>query len=122
MKQLDRSKELPNDGLIVQAWIQMGCERREVTFLVTKAELELVKDNPSLSLESYIEGPVLDWVHCRFGWGWKTSGHHNDFSFMEDGESGYCDVNDVLNPSTVYKLVPRGIDRWSESSGGCQPT
>ena len=37
----------------INAWIQMGCERREVTFDVTDAEIEEVgTDGPSRSVNN----------------------------------------------------------------------
>lgn len=117
--------EHPDEGIVVSAWIQMGCERREVTFPVTKAELETLNDKSggvAGNLESYIEEAVWDWIQCRYGWGWTTSMFNNDFSFMEDGESAFlCVTNELLNPRTVYKLVPRAIDRWREASDGLEP-
>ena len=68
----------------VNSWIQMGCERREVTSDVSKAEIERVGED---GLEAYIEDAVLDWIQCRYGWGWSCSRMKNDFSFMEDSES-----------------------------------
>ena len=51
----------------VNAWIQMGCERREATFDVSEAEIETVGEN---GLEMYIEDQVHDWIRCPYGWGW----------------------------------------------------
>ena len=91
----------------INAWIQMGCERREVTFDVSEAEIKRVGEN---RLEMYIEDQVLDWIRCRYGWGWTCELIENDFSFMEDNESpGLAVTDEVLNPSTERKLVtPRG--------------
>ena len=87
----------------INAWIQMGCERREVTFDVTEAEIERVGDD---GLEMYIEDQVLDWIQCRYGWGWTCELIKNDFSFMEDSESsGLVMTNEVLNPRTERLLV-----------------
>ena len=87
----------------INAWIQMGCERREVTFDVTEAEIERVGED---GLEMYIEDAVLDWMRCRYGWGWTCELIKNDFSFMEDNESPSLVVTDeVLNPRTVRQLV-----------------
>ena len=82
----------------VNAWIQMGCERREVTFDVTDVEMQEVgKDG----LETYIEEAVLDWIGCRYGWGWTCELIKNDFSFMEDNESpSLVMTGEVLNPQT----------------------
>ena len=86
----------------INAWIQMGCERREVTFDVTEAEIERVGD----ALEGFIEDQVLDWMQCRFGWGWTCELIKNDFSFMEDSESsGLVMTNEVLNPRTERLLI-----------------
>ena len=87
----------------VKAWIQMGCERREVTFDVSEAEIETVGDD----LEGFIEDQVLDWMQCRFGWGWSCDLIENDFGHMEDGESppGLVATNEVLNPRTERVLV-----------------
>ena len=87
----------------IKAWIQMGCERREVTFDVSEAEIERVGED---GLEMYIEDQVLDWMRCRYGWGWTCQLIKNDFSFMEDNESPSLVVtNEVLNPRTERKLV-----------------
>ena len=48
----------------VKAWVQMGCERREVTFEVSDVELQEVGDD---GIEGYIEDWVLDWIHVRMG-------------------------------------------------------
>ena len=88
----------------VKAWIQMGCERREVTFEVSEAEMREVGAD---GLEMYIEEAVLDWIECRYGWGWSCALMRNDFGHMEDGESpGLVRTNLVLNPRTVRRLVP----------------
>ena len=87
----------------INAWIQMGCERREVTFDVTEAEIERVGED---GLEMYIEEAILDWIQCRYGWGWTCELIKNDFSFMEDNESpGLAVTNEVLNPRTERSLV-----------------
>ena len=87
----------------VKAWIQMGCERREVTFDVSDAEIQEVGAE---GLEMYIEEAVLDWIQCRFGWGWSCDLISNDFAFLEDGESaGLVVTNEVLNPRTERRLV-----------------
>ena len=87
----------------INAWIQMGCERREVTFDVSEAEIERVGED---GLEMYIEDAVLDWIECRYGWGWTCELIKNDFSFMEDSESpGLVVTNEVLNPCTERLLV-----------------
>ena len=87
----------------INAWIQMGCERREVTFDVSEAEIERVGEK---RLEMYIEDQVLDWIRCRYGWGWTCELIENDFSFMEDSvSSGLVVTNEVLNPRTERLLV-----------------
>ncbi len=87
----------------VNAWIQMGCERREVTFDVSEAEIERVGED---GLELYIEDQVLDWMRCRYGGGWTCDLIKNDFSFLEDNESAsLVATNEVLNPRTVRLQV-----------------
>ena len=87
----------------VNAWIQMGCERREVTFDVTDEEIKEVGMD---GLEMYIEETILDWISCRYGWGWSCDRMTNDFSFLEDDESVSLVVtNEVLNPRTQRLLV-----------------
>ena len=89
----------------VKAWIQMGCERREVAFDVSQAEIREVGLD---RLETYIEEAVLEWMECRFGWGWSCSLIKNDFGIMEDSEgAGLCVVKEVLNPRTERLLVTR---------------
>ena len=87
----------------VKAWIQMGCERREVTFEVSDAEMrEIGRDE----LEMYIENSVLDWISCRYGWGWSCDLIQNDFSFLEDMNSPELALTEkVLNPGTERRLV-----------------
>ncbi len=86
----------------INAWIQMGCERREVTFDVSDEE-------GMDGLEAYIEEAVMDWMQCRYGWGWSCDLMTNDFSFMEDAESPNLEVtNEVLNPRTERLLVSPG--------------
>ena len=101
----------------IKAWIQMGCERREVTFEVSDAErLEAGEDG----LEMYIEDTVLDWIQCRYGWGWTCEMIKNDFSFMEDSESSRLVVtNEVLNPRTERLLVHPRAGR-GRPTGWCQ--
>ena len=87
----------------VKAWIQMGCERREVTFEVSEAEMREVGAD---GLEMYIEETVVDWIACRYGWGWSCALTQADFACAEDGASPNMDVtNEVLNPRTVRRLV-----------------
>ena len=87
----------------INAWMQMGCERREVTFDVSEAEIERVGEE---GLEMYIEEQVLDWMRCRYGWGWSCDLMTNDVSFMEDNESpSLVLTNEVLNPQTERLLV-----------------
>ncbi len=82
----------------IKAWIQMGCERREVQFAVSEAEVEAVGEE---GLEAYIEDAVLDWINCRFGWGWVGAGFENDFSFTEDCAGPSLVVTkERLNPAT----------------------
>ncbi len=87
----------------VRGWMQMGCERREVTFEVSDAEMrEVGRDG----LELYIEETVLDWISCRYGWGWSCDLMQNDFSSLEDMNSPSLTVtNEVLNPRTKQRLV-----------------
>ena len=91
----------------INAWIQMGCERREVSFNLSEVEIEKVGEE---GLEMYIEDQILDWIQCRFGWGWSCSVVQNDFGHMEDGESpGLVMTNEVLNPRTERMLVTRNF-------------
>ena len=87
-----------------KAWIQMGCERREVEFEVSREEILKIRAGDT---EGFIEGMVWEWVVCRFGWGWSCSEMTNDFSLLEDSEgAGLCVVDEVLNPRTTRSLVP----------------
>jgi hypothetical protein len=94
----------------INAWIQMGCERREVTFDVTDEEIKEVGMD---GLHLYIEDAVLDWTRCRYGWGWSCDLMTEDFSFMEDNESPSLVVTDeVLNPRTKrLRVRPRAEQR-----------
>ena len=91
----------------VNAWMQMGCERREVRVDVSEAEIERVGGN----LEILDEEQVLDWIGCRFGWGWSCELIQNDFGFMEDGEGQMFVVDEVLNPRTERLRVGPGSTR-----------
>jgi len=87
----------------VNAWIQMGCERREVTFDVSEAEIEKFGE---AELEGYIETKILDWIDCRYGWGWSCDRITNDFSFLEDMNSPSLVVtSEILNPRTERRVV-----------------
>ena len=89
--------------MVVKAWIQMGCERREVTFDVSDAEIERIGED---GLEDYIEEAVLEWISCRYGWGWSCEDMENDFSFMEDaGSCSLVVIDEVLNPRTRQVFV-----------------
>ena len=103
----------------VNVWIQMGCERREVTFHVCEGEIERVGGD---ELESYIEDLVLDWMRCRYGWGWSRDFMTNDFSVIEDDESPSLEVtNEVLNPRTQelqYNLELAEGDRHGGAKEG----
>ena len=83
----------------------MGCERREVTFDVTDAEIkEVGKD----ALEAYSEEVVLDWISCRYGWGWSCSLLKNDFGSSEESDlSSLVITSEILNPRTKRILVTR---------------
>jgi hypothetical protein len=87
----------------VKAWMQMGCERREVTFEVTAAEMAKVGED---GLEMDIEETVLDWIHSRYGWGWSCDRMTKDFSSHEDLNSpSLCVTEEILNPRTKRLLV-----------------
>ena len=90
----------------IKAWIQMGCERREVTFDVSEAEIEMIGEG---GLEMYIEEQVLDWMSCRYGCGWSCDFVTEDLSYMEDSESLRLVVTEeVLNPRTKrLRVRPR---------------
>ena len=89
----------------INAWIQMGCERREVTFDVTDEEIREVGTD---DLEGYIEEGVLDWISCRYGWGWSCSLFENDFGLCEDSDCpSFRVTSEVLNPHTKRMLANR---------------
>ena len=87
----------------ITAWIQMGCERREVEFELPAKEHERRGEG---ELEGYIEEIVLDWIISRYGWGWLGAGFHNDFTAREDSSSASSLVitRDQLNPATLRML------------------
>ena len=99
----------------INAWIQMGCERREVTFDVTEAEIERVGDD----LEGFIEDQVFDWIQCRFGWGWSCELMKNDFGHMEDSEStGFVMTNELCTDHRSRARRTHFASRhWRLSSG-----
>ncbi len=89
----------------INAWIQMGCERREVTFDVTDEEIKEVGMD---GLEAYIEEGVLDWISCRYGWGWSCKLLKNDFRSSEDSDwPSLVITSEILNPRTKRTLVTR---------------
>ncbi len=90
----------------VNAWIQMGCERRELAFDVTDEEIEGVGED---GLEEYVEEVIRDWMECRYGWGWSCDLMTIDLSFMEDNESpSLVMTKEVLNPRTQrLQVQPR---------------
>ena len=104
----------------VEAWIQMGCERREVTFEVTREEVRAfaARRDFHLALELYIEDAVQAWISCRFGWGWRSQLGENDCSFMEENPDGQlCIVEEELNPRTRRSLVVPILQRTQSDSG-----
>ena len=89
----------------VKAWIQMGCERREVTFDVSDEEIEEVGMD---KLATYIEEAVMDWKYCRYGWGWSCSRFEIDYGINEDSNcASFSITSEVLNPRTKRMLVAR---------------
>ena len=90
----------------INAWIQMGCERREVDFEVPAEQRRGLSEE---DLERYIEDVVLDWISCRYGWGWKVAGAEDDFHDASDGEDSdicaYVITGEVLNTQTRPVLV-----------------
>ena len=91
----------------VKAWMQMGCERREVSFEVPDAE---VRRLGAAGLERYIEDRALEWIYFRFAWGWSCELIGDDLGYMEDGESsGLVAPGEILHLATTRRPVsPRG--------------
>lgn len=102
----------------INAWIQMGCERRETSFEVSEEEREEVG---LANLEAYLEEVVLDWICLRYGWGWTCDLITNDFTDHEDSDLGakYFLTEEVLGPRTVRSLVapPATARAWAASDG-----
>ena len=99
---LGTSNHAKDETMKIKAWVQMGCERREVAWEMSEAEIEMAGND----LEGFIEKQVLDWIECRFGWGWSCDLITNDFGFGEDDSSVASKfTNEVLNPRTERKLV-----------------
>ena len=96
----------------ITAWIQMGCERREVDFEVPAEQRRGLSEE---DLERYIEDVVLDWISCRYGWGWRDGSAWDDVHDASDGEDSdicaYVITSEVLNAQTRAMLVrPRSAD------------
>lgn len=109
----DRSRA--ERALVVRCWIQLGCERRETAFVVTPEELRRV---PKDKLHSYIEEAVVEWLDCRYGWGWSCTGFSQDYGFLEDADGyNFAVVASQLNPNTKRLLVPARTDRKLRRKG-----
>jgi len=101
----------------VEAWIQMGSERRETTFDVTHAEIFAIEPERLLF---YVQDTVLDWIQCRYGWGWGCHLFKHDYGHLEDsGCARFIQTDDVLNPRTVR--VPRQVPDGDSVTGVAQP-
>ena len=90
----------------ITAWMQMGCERREVRFDVGHGALISHGDG---CVQAGMDRLVLDWMSCRAGWGWHVEGRPDLESDAGDAEDSdickYVVVGDVMNPGTERSLV-----------------
>ena len=100
----------------VTAWIQMGRECREVDFEVPAEQRWGLSED---DLERYIEDVVLDWISCRYGWGWRVAGACDDLHDASDGEDSdicaYVITGEVLNAQTRAMLVNPRSD-WAKGT------
>ncbi len=76
----------------VQAWLQIGVERRETLIEIPEAEFEegkrwVAEDPGRRYMEDWLERYVRDWLQTQYGWGWSGAGLYNDFSVEEGGEA-----------------------------------
>ncbi len=89
----------------VQAWIQLGVERRETVIEIPDEEFEAgkkwVAEQPGRFLECWLEEYVFDWLYVQYGWGWSGAGLENDFGFMEGDEFGGYGSLGVTSDSSI---------------------
>ena len=84
----------------VQAWMQMGCERRETVIEIPDEEYQAALKVPCYT-EVRLEEYVRQWMECEVGWGWSGGGFENDFGCMEGSEgAGLAAVSDSAIPNT----------------------
>lgn len=98
----------------VKAWLQIGIERRETIIDIPDDELRKVARQDG-SLESAIEGYVIDWMQHQYGWGWSGGGIENDFGHMEGSDAvGYVVTRESSIPHTrairMGIRVPHAVD------------
>lgn len=98
----------------INAWIQMGSERRETTIVIPEEEFESVKEaaeEGGLCLESRLEEYVKDWLFAQYGWGWSGAGFEVGCGFMENFESGGAGCFAVTSRSSIpnTKAIRFGI-------------
>ena len=88
----------------IQAWVQMGVERRETIIEIPIDEYEGGKNSAAeagRSLEEWIEAYVRDWVFAQYGWGWSGAGFDNDFGCCEGSQSGGYEAYAVTSESSI---------------------
>lgn len=89
----------------IEAFIQMGAERRETVIEISKEEVEngraWCKEEPGRSFEGWLERYVIDWLHAQYGWGWSGGGYTNDFACMEGEASGGYGALAVTSESSI---------------------
>ena len=102
--------------MIINAWIQMGSERRETTIEIPddefKSGIRSVSDDSRGSLEQWLEEYLLDWLAVQCGCGWSGAGYENDFSFIRgqtnDGFGALRVTADSSTPNTRSSRVCPG--------------
>ncbi len=88
----------------INAWIQMGLERREVGFQVPDAMI-LTMDRDRL--ETLIKERIWAWAISSFGWGLTCSLFTMDFTFNEQ-HAGFGQATKALKAATKRVRFGRG--------------
>ncbi len=97
----------------VQAWIQMGCERRDTVIEIPDDEFEVGKNRvaelPGRCLEVWLEEYVRDWLFAQYGWGWSGAGYENDYGGLEGCEFGGWGALSVTSDSSIPNTKVRRL-------------
>lgn len=102
----------------VNAWMQMGVERRETVIEIPDEEIRQVLHKVE-GLETALDRYVLEWLMCQYGWGWSGAGMVNDFTAMEgdDELSGWVVIRDSAMPNTKHFRMGKEVPRTPKRAG-----